>query len=262
MLLEELNSYVFGDLDPTKVTLIIVNWIGMGTEKWRIQLKTTLNSSFLDAVQVDFRLPHSSPEISPSLRVLKAYENYIAWYIGDRKYVGIVFRTHCVLRYGINRKSLKNQYLLNCSKQLKHTLDKVRNRWEIFMAYDLGTFGSDGYFAYSDKRLFPMRDQIFSDVFNGSIQMKEREEMLINASGGISDRGFIAILEKTIAIHADCIILLGKYSSFVESSANLYFSLHPSNACAVSICSEEFSNVNKTEFTTSAIPDNFLHTYS
>ena len=128
------------------------------------------------------------------------------------------------------------------------------------MAYDLGTLGSDGYYSPDDKRLFPIREPIFSDVFNGSIQMKQREEMLINAAGGLSDRGFIALLEKTIATRADCIILLGTISSFVESSASVYFSLHPSDACAVSICSENFSNDNNTEFTTTDIPDKFLST--
>ena len=263
MSLEELNSYVFGDYSPTEVTLVIVNWFGMGTTVWRIQLKKSINSSFLNSVNVDFHHSQHSPELSPSMRVLRAYKNYVSQYIGNHKYIGIIFRTHCVLYYYKFPRaafSVKSQYLLNCSKQLKHTLDKVRNKWEIFMAYDLGTLGSDGYFSPDDKRLFPLREQIFIDVFNGSIQMKQREEMLINAAGGISDRGFIAVLEKTIATRADCIILLGKISSFVDSSASVYFSLHPSNACAVSICSEKFSNDNRTEFTTTDIPDKFLPT--
>jgi len=260
MSLEELNSYVFNDLNTSEVTVIVVDWIGMGIFPWRIQLNTTLDRSFLDSVQVDFHNLRSSPAISPSLRVLKAYKNYISKYIGNRKYVGITFRTHCVMHYGVKGDfKIKSQLLLNCSKQLKHTLDKVRNKWGIFMAYDMGTFGSDGYYSASDQRLFPLRDQIFSDVFNGSISMKQRDEMLINASGGITDRGYIAILEKTIATHADCIILLGKESSFVTSSALIYYSLHPSNTCAVSICSEDYYTVNKIRFTTSDIPDKLLH---
>jgi len=257
---EEFNSYVFGDIDPTEVTLIIINWIGISTTRWRIQLKRTSYISYLNAMHVDFRIPQSLPKISPSWRVLKAYKNYVSKYIGNRKYVGIIFRTHCVLEYGVKGDfKTKSQYLLGCSKQLKHTLDKVRNKWRIFMAYDLGTFGSDGYYSAGDQRLFPLRDQIFSDVFNGSISMNQRDEMLMNVSDGISDRGFIALLEKTITTNADCIILLGKGSSFVSSSADEYFFHHPSNSCAVSICSEKFTNVDKTESSTSNIPDKYLH---
>jgi len=69
----------------------------------------------------------------------------------------------------------------------------------------------------NNKAMFPISDQILLDVFQGSIQMKQRDEMLIDAVAGIKDRGFIAILEKTIAINADCIVLLGRDSSFVQT---------------------------------------------
>ena len=261
--LEELKSYVFGDLDPNEVTLIVVNWIGISTLHQRIQVKQTADHnnytrSLIDAMLVDFHLPQSASKLSPSWRVLKAYKNFVSKNIGSQKYIGIIFRTHCVLKFQKGDFIQKSQHLLTCSKQLKHTLDKVRNKWGIFMAYDLGTFGSDGYYSTGDQQLLPLRDQIFSDVFNGSISIKQREEMLIDASGGISDRGFIATLEKTIATQADCIVLLGKFSNFVRSSALLYFSLHPSNTCAVSICSENFHNVDKTQFSTKDIPNKYL----
>jgi len=238
--LKELQSYVFGDINPREVTLLIVNWIGISITQLRIQVKEdTAYKSFTNAMHVDFRVPQGYPAVSPSQKISEAYKRFVSKYIGNRKYVGIIFRTHCVLRNGVGGSfNEKSQYLLGCSTQLKHTLDKVRNKWGIFMAYDLGTFGSDGYYSADDQRLFPLRDQILSDVFNGSISMKQRDEMLMNVSGGISDRGFIAVLERTIATYADCIIVLGKGSSFVASSALIYFSLHSSHTCAVSICAE------------------------
>ena len=107
--------------------------------------------------------------------------------------------------------------MLDCSKQLSDVLNKVRNKWKIFLAYELDSaFGSNGYYnSSSDERFIPIRNQIFTDVFNGSLQMKLREERLIKAAGGITDKGFIALLEKTIATHADCIILLGTTSSLL-----------------------------------------------
>ena len=251
---EEFTSHVFGPYNPTEVTLVIVNWLGMDGN--RINLDTDI----LKRIHVDYHRPQSSPDISPSQRVLSACKKYVSKYIGTGKYVGIVFITHTVLEYGTEGNfKKKGEYLLHCSKQLKHILDKVRNKWGIFMAYDLGTFGSDGYYARDDQRLTPLRDQIFLDVFNGSIQVQQRDRMLIEAADGVTDRGFIAILEKTIALQADCLIVLGTRSSFVVSSASLYFSLHPYNTCAVSVCSEKLSNIDKTKFTSSDIPDEVLH---
>ena len=83
--------------------------------------------------------------------------------------------------------------------------------------------------------------------------------MLLKAAGGITDRGFIAALEKTISIHADCIILLGRGSSFVRPAASDYISLHDNNRCVVSICSEDFRDQNGTVVSSHVIPDVFLH---
>jgi len=88
--------------------------------------------SIIHFLTLDFHDPQSSPEISQ----VKAYENYVSEYIGNHEYVGIIFRTHCVMHYVARGDfETKSQLLLNCSKQLKHTLDKVRNKWEIFMAW-------------------------------------------------------------------------------------------------------------------------------
>ena len=243
--LEEYRSYVFGSLNPSKVTLIIVNWIGIGVWKHRIEIKSA-PSSFNNAVRVNFKFSvpgySVSPELLPSPDIIKAYNTYVSKYIGDRKYVGVVFRTHSLLYYCPRYSNFDGQrrQLQTCSKTLSHELDKIRNKWGIFLAYDLGMFGSVGYYnSFSDKRLIPLHFEIFGDVFKGKLFIKEREKMLITAAGGITDRGFIAQLEKTIATHADCIILLGRFSSFVESCATEYISLHDTNRCIVSICSED-----------------------
>ena len=261
--LKEFNSYVFGDLKPSEVTLIWVHWIGIGAEvSNRIAIKSA-PSSFRSSTQVKFLYPldphHSvKPEISPSQQVLRAYKAYVSKYFGKRKYVGIVFRTHTVMYYLPGNPNFVQQsnYLLKCGKTLRETLDKIRNKWGIFLAYDMGTYGSrKGYFNPNDKRLIPLRDQILSSVFNGSVTVEQREEMLLSAAGGITDRGFIAALEKTIAVHADCIILLGPLSSFVQSSAADYISLHDNNRCVVSICSEDFRDQNGTVVSSHTIPD-------
>ena len=264
--LKEFNSYVFGDLKPHGVTLIWVHWIGIGASN-RITIKSA-PSSFIDLTNIEFNYPlkpHSvKPDISPSQQVLKAYKSYVSKYFGNRKYVGIVFRTHTVMYYlpGGNHRDFVQQskHLLKCSKTLHKTLDKIRNKWGIFLAYDLGTYGSrKGYFDPNDKGLIPLRDQILLDVFNGSVTVEQREEMLLKAAGGITDRGFIAALEKTIAVNADCIILLGPISSFVRSAASDYISLHDNNRCVVSICSEDFYDQNGTVVSSHTLPDVFLH---
>jgi len=263
--MEEYNSYVFGDFKPSQVTLILVNWFGIGVQKERVEIISNLSTkSFLASTCVAF-VPrpvndaYVSLNVFPSQRVLDASKTYVSEYFSGRKYIGIVFRTHCVLFYFAGTFDTKKKHLFECSKKLNDVLNKIRNKWEIFLAYDLDSFGSDGYYKSSDPRLIPIRHQIFLDVFNGSLEMKQSEERLIKAAGGITDRGFIAMLEKTIATHANCIILLGTTSSFVDSSANAYVSLHNSSTmCVVSVCANKYSDLTGKIVSSSSIPDNFV----
>jgi len=156
----------------------------------------------------------------------------------------------------------KIKHLFDCSKKLRNVLNKIKNKWEIFLACDLDSFGSqsDDYFKHDDKLLIPIRNQIILDTYNNSIQQNhQREGRLIDAADGIKDKGFIALLEKTIATYANCIVLLGVYSSFIDSSAEAYISLHnKENMCAVSICANAYQDHTGQIVSLNEIPDKFL----
>ena len=247
--IKNFSSMIFGDLMPNKVSLIITGWEGIRNS--RIYL--TPIYIFMVVFQEDIIFP-------PSQRILKAYRSYVAQYIGNRTYVGIVFRSHHILFYNQYWKARNftgmSQTLLQCSKQLKVELDKIRSQSEIFLAIDLGTFGSKRY--SKDDRLTPLKNQIHSDVYNGTLTADQREERLKNAAGGINDCGFIAQLEKVIATNADCIILLGRKSGFVSTSLTLYLKQNPMNKCVVSVCYNNVYNADHTLLSSHHIPEKFL----
>ena len=203
------------NVKTNQVTVMIVNWLGIRTT--RVHLLPI--KPFTSVLHRKFTFP-------PSQRVMTAYKAYVQQHIGDHKYVGIIFRTHHVLYFSPLKGSFANQskYLLQCSKTLGKFLDKVRRKWKIFLAYDMGMFGSKNY--VTKYHLAPLQEQIFQDVFNGSLQVNEREWNLINAAGGVTDTGVITQLEKVIATNADCIILLGPHSTFVQSAVKLYSIIH------------------------------------
>ena len=146
----------------------------------------------------------------------------------------------------------QSKYLLECSKNLNNVLNKVRTKWKIFLAYDMGIFGSKNYIQ--NKQLAPLQEKVFLDVFNGSLEVNEQEENLINVANGITDTGVIAQLEKVIATNADCIVLLGPHSTFVRSSSSLYISQHHTKRCIVSICAEKVYDDNHKLISSNIIP--------
>ena len=249
--LEKFNSLIFYDngLKPNQVTLITVNWLGIRTARIHINPLTL----FTSPLYKKFTFP-------PSKRVMTAYKAYVQQFIGDHKYVGIVFRTHHVMSYSPLKGSFADQsrYLLECSKDLSRVLDAVRAKWKIFLAYDMGMFGSKNYVKRNS--LASLQEQIFLDVFNGSLQVNEREENLRKAANGTTDRGVIAQLEKVIATNGDCIILLGPHSTFVRSSSYMYISNHRTKKCIVSICAEKVYDVDHRKLISSdSIPNKFIN---
>ena len=234
----------------SQITLIIVGWLGIRTERIHL-LPITVFSKVLNQ--------RSLITFPPSRRVMAAYKTYVQHYIGDHKYVGIIFRTHHVMYFSPLKGSFANQskYLLQCSKRLRNVLDMVRNKWKIFLAYDMGLFGSKNY--VTRNQLTSLQEQIFLDVFNGSLQVEEREKNLIKAANGTADRGIIAQLEKVIATNADCIILLGPHSTFVQSSSFLYISQHHTKRCIISICADQVYDNHHKLISSNIIPSKFIN---
>ena len=234
------------NIRPSEVTLITVGWLGIRTAR-----------VLLSPITIFTKILNQKLPFPPSKRVMTAYKAYVQQHIGDHKYVGIIFRTHHVLYFSPLTGSFANQskYLLECSKNLNNVLYKVRTKWKIFLAYDMGMFGSKNYIK--NKQLTPLQEQIFVDVFNGSLQVNEREENLIKAANGTTDKGVIAQLEKVIATNADCIILLGPHSTFVQSSSFLYISQHHTK-CIVSICADKVYDDNHKLISSDIIPTDFV----
>ena len=105
------------------MTVILVNWFGIGVQRERVEIKSKPSSkSFLSSTRISFVPPvngsHVSPNILPSQRVLNAYKTYVTEYIGDHKYIGIVFRTHCVLFYFAGSFDVKKSICLTAANSL------------------------------------------------------------------------------------------------------------------------------------------------
>ena len=89
----------------SQITLIIVGWLGIRTERIHLSPITVFSKALNQKSLIT---------LPPSKRVMAAYKAYVKHYIGDHKYVGIIFRTHHVMYFSPLKGSFANQskYLL------------------------------------------------------------------------------------------------------------------------------------------------------
>ena len=161
--------------------------------------------------------------VKTSSRVLRDSQKYVntVLHVELKQYTAVAFRTTGKKNYlvskGYSRKNVM-QYFQKCGEEIKNELLKHPSSAK-FLAIDLGKFGDltsvYGYFKVNNEgnELFKF---ILKNVY-GNKSIDDYHNELIRAADGKEDSGYIGSLEKTIAINAKRLIVVGGKSSFQRS---------------------------------------------
>ncbi len=165
----------------------------------------------------------------------------------DKKVIAVMIRIERLFESHA-RESLvlclnKTIKLHNMLKQ-QHSMADVST----FVTLDFGRFGSDVMqknkitrrIGISEGTLKQSVQETLSHLYNGQWSMEEWEEGFVRATGGIAERGYIAMLQQSIAAHSDCLILMGG-GSYQEVTAHQYieYHRHSSKQCLYTACMKE-----------------------
>lgn len=99
-----------------------------------------------------------------------------------------------------------------------------------FIAADIGKYGSNSWeWAVSDKeKLAKGKDdtkQAMQTLLRNQISFEKWEGTFVQATGGETDRGYIAALQRTIASRARCLVLMGG-GNFQDLALQEYLRIH------------------------------------
>ena len=72
-------------------------------------------------------------------------------------------------------------------------------------------------------------------MYNNSLTMRKWEQSFIQASGGITDSGYIAAMQRTIVENGRCLVLFGGRSNFQRTLLSAYEEKHNST-CVYKVC--------------------------
>ena len=239
--LTELHDDLLARQQASNVTILI--------NMWRNFQKTT---QWLQLPQFCSRNEASSSltRLRPSQFVIDHTQYYKTTFIKSKMYVAMMFRIERFLtEQEMERTNDTLSSCVNNSLEIHNRLTESRMDMGTFLTLDVGRFGSQimqNYRAVSKlaavvedtaKTISSLAEQTVKHIYNGRFTLKAWEDTFIEATGGITEMGYIAMLQRDIATEADCLILMGG-GYYQQVAAYQYFKNHPdpSSWCLYYVC--------------------------
>lgn len=207
---EEETQVVFNGWRPESVTLIFEKWLGA----WHIA--PTFNSTSVCENAHERTLKGN---LLPSQKLVGDAIEYERKFSND----GNPFKVAVMLR---SEHIMRNMEPTTMRENLQHCLSEVTEvtkklqlysgSTQAFLTSDIGRYGSTAFntvrfqtFNLGRKEAFAMVHDTVVSLFGKKMTFTQWENTFEEATGGVTDRGYIASLQRTLASRADCIVLVG-----------------------------------------------------
>ncbi len=238
--LEELRDTIFGS-DPNISEYIVL----MNT--WR---NFAFTRSWLEVPSYckEAENPKSSKRLISSTSVADHSKQYKDKIIKHEKVVAVMFRIERFLTLKILNRS--SETLDSCIEKTLQIHDKlVSERYSgkagTFITLDIGRFGSklmkdnktvSKYGQDSLESINKSVAKMIPTIYNGQFKsMEEYEDTFVKITGGVTERGYISMVQRSIATEADCLIVMGG-GSYQQVAISQYLSNHPLKPCIYAVC--------------------------
>ena len=232
--ISEFSQKILGNYSSREVTVVFNEW----------SQHTVGNVLDMDLAHAPMALARELPLV-PSKSIMKDAAQYISRYL-ENKFVAILLRVEWLGMY--SRPSVYNATLLTCLQKaldhLKTAKDRTNTR-SVFLGMDIGRYGSVT-FAPDNYKIAQnvIEKTFFHSVFSDDATILEWERTFEEVSQSTVP-GYIALLQKSIAIQASCLLLIGS-GSFQKQTLHQYLSLHSQRSEQCYLVTESKCNVYKT----------------
>lgn len=215
----EFNQKVLGEFSPTKVTVIFQQW----------SQNTIGDVLDMDEAHFPMALARSLP-LAPSKWIKKDADEYISRYLG-KNYVAVLLRMEWVSMYA--RESVYNQTLLKCLNDTQFYVRLARSvagTSTVFLGMDIGQYGSVTYKSRNSEIVQDAIEKyLFHSVYPDQEATISKWEQTFAEVSQYNTPGYIALLQKSIAVQSTCLLLMGS-GSFHKQALDEYLSFHSKKA--------------------------------
>ena len=233
MPLRELQWQLYGNKQPSEITVLFNNWRNFNIMQSWIQVPNYCAES---------EKTNSASRLIPSSGVQQHTKYYIHNILGSNRIVAVMLRIERFLEFKNKANVNSNETISTCLEKVVNLHNKVKQLplyadSGTFLTLDVGRFGS-GTFPKDAYAKQAAVERTLSELYNGRWENIEQwEDSFVNASKGIIERGYIAMLQRNIATRADCLILMGG-GTFQQVAAYQYNKHHrnPLHRCLHTVC--------------------------
>ena len=199
--------------------------------------------------QCDTSDKNPAPLLRPSLRLQQHMLNYRSNILHANKTIAIMLRVERFLTLKSSGRS--SETLESCLTKTQQLYAELRQQaqWtdsQPYLTLDIGQFGSGimqssslvSRFGESLDRVTHLVTKLLVNVYNGRWKtIEEWEKSFVEATEGVVERGYVAMMQRGIAVESDCLILMGG-GSYQEVAARQYLEAHPnpSEQCLHTFC--------------------------
>ena len=219
--LPKVKAQVYGDLSPSQTTVIFNVW-----SQLTVPRVATGNNNLIIAGNI--RLP-----LKPSTLILSDAKQYRLKYLpSNGSYIGILVRAEwLIMNKGID--SRKN-VLSDCFKRAISWLKAAMNQTHlssVFVGMDIGKYGSKTLKDLTQDYTLKLSEDFLQNTYHTTEMTMKKWEKMFKETSRSEVPGYIAFLQKTIATHGKCLLLIG-FGSFQNHALQAYIEQHqPKHYC-------------------------------
>ncbi len=247
---KDMYNVIFGAWTPEEVTLIFQSWCpGMYIP----------NPALVNPARCSQACSGGMEGIlKPSQKLLNHIQRYETSYSesGSRFKVAVMLQTRQILSTLTKQKSLLKMALQTCLDTASKSVckfQKTHGPCTPFVMADIGTYGSEHWRkAYGKVEGTQLEKKIKDSVchlLNSSIDFDGWQKRLTISTEGVSDKGYLAVIQKSIASRADCLVLLGG-GKYLRRALYEYLIEHPdTSAWCVQLVCLDYQSMNEYDAT-------------
>ena len=201
--------------DMKEVTVWISEW--QGVENGRVAFTGLGNNKFGRLYGGKAKYMRM---IKPSSRILSDSKRYVHDVLGVDfyQYDAVISRNKPL---DFSRLQWYLEHFEGCASQLERYTKSVKSK--MFLAIDMGRFGDmvraekfdydpQGKYTGRGTRLY----EHYLNIVYGNKSIESYENEFVKVTNGIVDSGYIGSLQRTIALHAEHVFVVGGHSSFQD----------------------------------------------